>query len=77
MILREAGVLLAIGVAVGAVLSIAGAHTASALLYGLKSYDPVTLIASVVLLGAVALIASSLPAQRASKLNPMVALREE
>lgn len=77
MILREAGVLLAIGVALGAVLSIAGAHTASALLYGLKSYDPVTLIASVVLLGAVALIASSLPAQRASKLNPMVALREE
>lgn len=77
MILREAGVLLAIGVAVGAVLSIAGARTAKALLYGLKSYDPVTLIASVVLLGTVALIASSLPAQRASKLNPMVALREE
>jgi putative ABC transport system permease protein len=77
MILREAGVLLAIGVALGAVLSIAGARTAGALLYGLKSYDPVTLIASVVLLATVALVASSLPAQRASKLNPMVALREE
>jgi len=77
MILREAGVLLTIGVGLGVVLSIVGARTAHALLYGLKSYDPMTLLVSVALLAIVALVASSLPAQRASKLDPMVALREE
>ena len=77
MILREAGGLLAIGVAAGIVLSIAGAHTAKALLYGLKSYDPLTLLGAILLLAIVAIAASSLPAQRASKLDPMVALREE
>jgi predicted permease len=77
MILREASVLLFLGVGLGVVLSIAGARTAHALLYGLKSYDPVTLLAAVALLATVALVASSLPAQRASKLDPMVALHEE
>jgi len=77
MILREAGGLLAIGVGVGVILSVAGARTAKALLYGLKSYDPLTLIGAVVLLAVVAVAASTLPAQRASKLDPMVALREE
>ncbi len=77
MILREAGALLLIGVAAGAVLSIIGARAANALLYGLKSYDPVTLIAAIALLATVAVAASSLPAQRASKLDPMIALREE
>jgi predicted permease len=77
MILREAGGLLLVGVMVGAVLSVIGARAATALLYGLKSYDPLTLIAAVALLATVAAAASSLPAQRASKLDPMVALREE
>jgi ABC-type lipoprotein release transport system permease subunit len=43
----------------------------------LKSYDPLTLSAAIALLATVATLASSLPAQRASKLDPMVALREE
>jgi predicted permease len=77
MILREAGALLIVGVIVGTGLSIAGARTAKALLYGLKSYDPLTLIGAIVLLATVAAAASTLPAQRASKLDPMVALREE
>ena len=77
MVLQEAGGLLVVGVVVGAVLSIAGARTASALLYGVKSYDPLTLFAAAALLATVAVAASSLPAHRASKLNPMVALREE
>ena len=77
MILREAGGLLIIGVVLGALLSVIGARTATALLYGLKSYDPLTLSAAIALLATVAALASSLPAQRASKLDPMVALREE
>lgn len=77
MILREAGAVLAVGLVTGIVLSIAGAHTAKALLYGLKSYDPVTLGGAILLLAIVAIFASSIPAQRASRLDPMVALREE
>jgi predicted permease len=77
MILREAGAVLGVGLVTGIVLSIAGAHTAKALLYGLKSYDPVTLAGAILLLAIVAIFASSIPAQRASKLDPMVALREE
>ena len=77
MILREAGGLMMIGVVAGALLSVIGAIAAKALLYGLKSYDPLTLAVAIALLATVAALASSLPAQRASKLDPMVALREE
>jgi len=77
LILREAGTLLGIGVAFGVLLSLLGARTAKALLYGMKSYDPATLLAAIALLGIVAIAASALPARRASNLDPMVALREE
>ncbi len=77
MILREAGTLLCAGIVIGLILSLASARTAKSLLYGLTSYDPITLIAAVLLLATVTVAASSLPARRASHLDPMVALREE
>ncbi len=77
MVMREAGILLVVGLAVGAVLSLFAARAAAALLYGLKPDDPPTLIASVVILSAAAAGASFLPAQRAACLDPMVALRNE
>src|SRR5262249_15471176 len=77
MILREAGILLAAGVMVGALLSLAAARAATSFLYGLKPHDPLTLLIAVVAIGAVAAFASLLPAQRAAALDPMVALREE
>jgi predicted permease len=77
LILREAGWVLGVGVGVGIVLSLAGARAAKSLLYGLTPYDPLTLVAAIALIAIIAIAASSLPAQRASKLNPMVALREE
>ena len=77
MILREAGALLGAGILIGVMLSVASARTAKSLLYGLTSYDPITLIAAVLLLAIVTVAASSLPARRASHLDPMVALREE
>jgi predicted permease len=77
LIMREAGLLLAIGIAVGAGLSLAAARTATSLLYGLKPHDPATLGLAVAALAAVAAAASFLPAHRASRLDPMAALREE
>jgi putative ABC transport system permease protein len=77
LIMREAGVLLAVGIAIGAVLSLAAARTATSLLFGLKPHDPITLVLAVIALTAVAAAASFLPAHRASRLDPMAALREE
>ena len=77
MILQEAVWLLGIGLGVGIVLSLAGARAAKSLLYGLTPYDPLTLAGAIALIAMIAIAASCLPAQRASKLNPMVALREE
>ncbi len=77
MVMREAGTLLVVGLALGAAMSLLAARAASALLYGLKPDDPLTMIASAVILAAAAVTASFLPAQRAARLDPMVALRHE
>jgi predicted permease len=77
MVMREAGALLIAGVTVGTLLAIAGARTASTLFFGLQPGDPVTLALAAVGLGAVALVASYVPAVRASRLEPTEALRAE
>jgi putative ABC transport system permease protein len=77
MIMREATLLLAIGLAVGIALALAAAKTAGALLYGLRPHDPATYLLAVTLLAAVAAAASYLPARRASRVDPMIALRCE
>jgi putative ABC transport system permease protein len=77
MILREAGVLLAIGLAIGVALAIAGSQTAASLLYGLKPTDPATIAAAIGILTLVGVVASYIPALRASRVDPMLALREE
>jgi putative ABC transport system permease protein len=77
MIMREAGVILAVGIAAGAALALVAARTAASLLYGLKPHDPLTLLSAVVTLTAVAAVASFLPAYRAAGLDPVAALREE
>jgi predicted permease len=77
LILRETALLLAIGVAVGAGLAIAGGQTASSLLFRVRPYDPITLFASIALLAAVAFAASYLPARRATRIEPVVALRAD
>jgi putative ABC transport system permease protein len=77
MILRKAATLLVAGLAVGAGLSLAAASAASALLFGLKPRDPVTLAIAAAVLAAVALGASYLPARRAAALDPIASLKEE
>jgi len=77
MIVREAAMLLTAGLLVGVVMSIAAAKFAEALLFGLRPQDPLTLASAVAMLAAVALAASYLPALRAARLEPTMALRDE
>jgi putative ABC transport system permease protein len=77
LILGEVGILIGIGVVVGAGLTLAGSKAASSLLFGLKARDPITLALAVVILAAIGFAASFLPARRASRLDPMAALRYE
>jgi ABC-type antimicrobial peptide transport system permease subunit len=77
LVVKEAGILLAAGLVIGTALAIVTAQTASSLLYGLRPTDPASIAFAIALLAAVALVASFLPAVRASRVEPMVALREE
>jgi len=77
MVMREAGLLLGAGLVVGGVMAVMAARAASTLLFGLQPGDPSTLVMSAAALGAVAMLASYLPALRASRLEPTEALREE
>ena len=77
MIFLEAFALLAIGIVVGLGLAVALGKTASSLLFGVKPADPITLGLAAALLAAVAVAAIYIPARRASKVDPMVALRYE
>ena len=77
LVLREALVLVVIGLAVGLFASLALTKTAASLLYELKPNDPLTITLATMLLAGVALLAGYLPARRASRVDPMVALREE
>jgi putative ABC transport system permease protein len=77
LILGEVAVLIGIGVAVGTGLTLAGSKASSSLLFGLKPRDPLTLLLAIIILAAIGFGASFIPAQRATRVDPMVALREE
>jgi putative ABC transport system permease protein len=77
LILREVVVLLLIGLGIGTAVSLAAAQGARSLLFGLSPYDIPTLAASVCLLALVAGVASFVPALRASRVDPIIALRHE
>jgi ABC-type antimicrobial peptide transport system permease subunit len=77
LVLTECIVLVALGLAIGAAASSAAVRGASSLLFGLSAHDVPTQAAAVLLLAATAGIASWLPAWRASRLDPTIALRHE
>jgi predicted permease len=77
LVLREAILLLAIGLMLGAALAAWAGQAAASLVYGMKPRDPLTLGGACALLAIVALLASYVPARRASRLQPMAALRDE
>jgi predicted permease len=77
MVLRQALLLVVAGIVIGVPLTFAVTRVVSSLLYGLSPSDPVTLSGAVLILFAVAVLASYLPARRASKLDPMTALHYE
>ena len=77
MILRETAWLLVIGLIAGVALSAAATRLITSRLYGLSPGDPATLAAATLGLAVVAVLATWLPARRASLVDPLVALRYE
>ena len=77
LVLRQAGMLVLIGVVIGIPLALVGSYFLSAMLFGLKATDPLSMVIAVLVLAAVALLAGLIPARRATKVDPMVALRYE
>jgi predicted permease len=77
MILRETGWLLALGLVAGSGLAVAALRLITSRLYGLEATDPATFVVAVALLSIVAGVATWLPAWRASRVDPLVALRYE
>jgi predicted permease len=77
MVLRESMTLAGIGLVIGVPAALAASRLIASMLYGLKPTDPLTIAAAAVVLAAVALLAGYLPARRASRVDPMVALRYE
>ena len=77
LVLRQAGTMLLIGVAVGAGLAWASARLVRGFLYGVEAHDGWTLAGAAVLLMVCGLLAAYVPARRAASVNPMEALRAE
>ena len=77
MVLSAGAKMAGIGLAIGIVGALVLTRFMQSMLYEMKSHDPVTFVGVCVVLGAVALLASYIPARRATKVDPVVALRYE
>jgi putative ABC transport system permease protein len=77
MVVRQGMTLTAIGLVIGAGAALAATRVMAGLLFGIGASDPPTYAALALVLAAVALLACWLPARRAARVDPMVALRSE
>jgi ABC-type antimicrobial peptide transport system permease subunit len=77
MVLRETLLLAVAGLAVGIPCALAASRLLSHMLFGVSNHDPATLIAVASVLACVAALAGFVPARRAMRVNPMVALKYE
>jgi predicted permease len=77
MVLGEVGRVVLAGLAVGAALALVATRFIASFLFGLTASDPATWLGAIAVLFLVALVAAAVPARRASRMNPMAALREE
>jgi len=77
LVIREVLILAGAGIAVGIPLALASARLIEAFLYGLKPTDSVSIVLATTLMLGVAILSGYLPARRASRIDPMSALRYE
>jgi ABC-type antimicrobial peptide transport system permease subunit len=77
LVVRQGVVLTAIGVGIGLALGAAGAQVLRSLLFGVSAVDPIAFGGAALTFAVVALAASYLPARRAMRIDPMIALRAE
>ena len=77
LVMREAMILVLLGMAAGIPLAMGTTRFINGMLFGLKSTDPLSMVIVIVLLGTVAALAGFFPARRATRVDPMVALRYE
>jgi ABC-type antimicrobial peptide transport system permease subunit len=77
MVLQEALIVVTVGIGLGIPLALITSHTFSSMLFGLTSTEPAAMAGVVLILSMVAMAASYLPARRATKVDPTIALRQE
>jgi ABC-type antimicrobial peptide transport system permease subunit len=75
MVMKQVGIMMLIGGTIGVAAALGLGRVARSMLYQLESHDPVALAGAVLLLSLVAFAAALVPAQRASRVDPMLALR--
>jgi putative ABC transport system permease protein len=77
LVLREGAMLAAIGLAVGVIGAVAGAHVLRSQLFGVSETDAASFVAAALAIGVVALVASWVPARRASAISPLTAMKSD
>jgi putative ABC transport system permease protein len=77
LVLGQSGRLVLTGIALGIGAALIGVHMLDSLLYGVRAIDPATFVAVPVLLAFVALAAALVPARRAARVDPLIAMRGE